>query len=89
MIRREIEQGGRPWLKPRELDVLMGDSIALPTLYKALQALRDRGAIEWVPDNKPAVRLAAKRPQAITDLRGRTPGSRLGGKHRTGFARDW
>lgn len=88
VIRREIEQGGRPWIKPRELDLLMGCEVQLPTLYKSLQYLRKKGAIEYVPGCRPAVRLAAKAPRHISDLRGRTPGSARGRKH-GGFARDW
>lgn len=88
MIRREIEQGGRPWVKPRELDLLMGSEVQLTTLYKSLQYLRQKGAIEYVPGCRPAVRLAPKAPRQIADLRGRTPGSARGRKH-GGFARDW
>ena len=89
VIRREIEEGGRPWLEPREIDLLTGAQIQPSTLYKCLRDLRRKGAIERVPGVKRAVRLVVAAPDTVSDMRGRMPGSARGRKQGAAFVRDW
>lgn len=79
VIRSELNRGKRPWLLPRELDTLLAD-VEMATLYKSLQYLRARGAIERVPGQGAAFRISPGAPQKIQDMRGRTPGSALARK---------